>query len=286
MSETTEASAPQGDATDTFDPTAGAQAEQPDNTEETGTSEETADDTGAEEQQARPRGGFQKRISELTLARRQADAEAAYWREQAMRAQQAQPAQPPGETPLPPDLAQWVGNAPDPNDSRFKAGEFDPAYIEERTLHRIKVEQAKSAMAQRHMQMRVAASAVEQRAAAIVQEVGASDPALVDVITAPDFKFSPAMRATLIELDAPAQVLAFLGRNPAEAAKIAQMPPAKAAAAMGRLEARLTAAPPATQAVSTAPPPPRTIRGAASNQPRTPAEARSMEEYARLRGEG
>src|SRR5690242_13436482 len=52
-------------------------------------SADPAEDTGAEKPDAeKHRGGFQKRISDLTAARREAEREAAYWREQAQRGQQ------------------------------------------------------------------------------------------------------------------------------------------------------------------------------------------------------
>ena len=66
--------------------------------------EPSADDAGAEQPKAKSKGGFQRRIDELTQRQRDAQREAEYWREMAMRAlpaqPQAQPAAPQAPQPI------------------------------------------------------------------------------------------------------------------------------------------------------------------------------------------
>src|SRR4051812_42094579 len=69
--------------------------------------DDDAEDAGAETPKAKPGGGFQKRIAELTAEKHQERREAQYWREMAMRNTPQQPTQQ-ATTPaaLPQDIAQ------------------------------------------------------------------------------------------------------------------------------------------------------------------------------------
>jgi hypothetical protein len=83
--------------------------------------EDLGDDAPAatDEPAGKARKSAQDRIDELTAARRQAERDAEYWREQAMRtAPKAEPQ---------PEPSQGDGK-PDPE--KFEGGVYDPAYIE------------------------------------------------------------------------------------------------------------------------------------------------------------
>lgn len=73
---------------------------------------------------------------------------------------------------------------------------------------------------------------------------------------------SEAMAELIMESDDSAQVAYWLGKNRAEARRIAEMSPVEAARAIGRIEARLT--PPKPKTVSSAPKPVSTVTGKAS----------------------
>lgn len=250
--------------------------------EDPGPSEQ--DDPGEGEAPAeKPRGGFQKRIAELTAEKHQARREAEHWREMAMRGQQPpqQTQAPLAEQPLPPDLAQAVGPAPNPAD--FAAGEYDPAFIRAAARYDMRVDQARMVVQQRHAQARHAQAQIGQRVAQAMEKAMTADPSIAETLQDPSFPVPAHVVQALAEAEMPDAVLAHLARNREEAARIARLSPLAVAREFGRIEARLMSAP-APAAPSAAPVPPRPVRGAAAAVPRDPSQARSMEEYARLRG--
>lgn len=284
MSETTQPGASDGAPDTVVDPTAHEVAP-PDTAAPPGSAEpeDTADDAGADDQPKRAKG-VQKRIDELTADKHRAIREAEQWREMALRAQQQapQPAQPAADVPLPPDLAQAVGPAPDP--AKFPAGEYDPEYIRAAARHDVRMDQARGVMQQRQAQARHAQAQFGAKVQSIMQTAIAADPAIEATITAPDFPMAAHVVHALTDAEDPGALLAHLAKNRADVERISKLSPMAAARELGKIEARLSAAPPAP-VPSNAPPPPRTLRGGGA-VPRDPAQATSMEEYARLRGGG
>jgi hypothetical protein len=254
---------------------------QADTTADAATADDDADDAGAE--QPRHKGGFQKRISELTAERRRAEREAEHWREMAMRGTPAQQPTQQAATPdaLPADLARFVGAEPKPTD--FAAGEFDPAYIRAVTKYDVKLEQAQAAYQQRAAQQQRQQGEFTRKVSSIVEEATRADPTIADAVTDPSFPMPPGVVQVLMECDKPAAVLAHLAKNPEEAAKIAGLSSATAVArALDRIEQRLASAPVARP--TAAPPPPRTLRGgSAAVAPNL--HSMSMEDYARHRSQ-
>jgi len=250
-------------------------------------SAEPAPDAGGEADEGeRPKGGFQRRIAELTAHRREAERDRDYWREVAMRGQQPQQQpQQQGKQPepqLPPDLAQAVGPAPNPKD--FAAGEFDPEYIRAAARHDIRVDQARMVLRQRQMQQQQAQAQFAQRINGIIEEGSKEYPDFADVALRPDVPLPPHVLREAADCDKPAAVIYWLAKNPKEAVRIASLrSPAAVARELTRVESKLAAAPPAP---SNAPPPPKPLRGTAAAMPRDPAQARSMEEYVKLRSGG
>jgi hypothetical protein len=105
------------------------------------------------------------------------------------------------------------------------------------------------------------------------------DSVLTLVPTAPMLEF-------LKEFDSGADVMYYLGKNPAEYNRIAALSNARQLAELGKLEDKLsTPAPeqPKPQPVSRAAAPPRTIGGTEAPAPRPLAEAQDMNEFRRLR---
>jgi hypothetical protein len=253
-----------------------------------------ADDAGAEgeTQGEKPRGGFQKRISDLVQKQRAAEREAQYWREQATRGQQPaqQPQQQPAGTPpaapqLPPDLAQYVGAEPKASD--FPAGEFDPAFIRAATKYDMKLDQAQQALSQRQQQAQRAGVQFGQKVASIMEATVTAAPDVAEVLSDPSFPMPQHVVREVVECESPEKVLAHLAKNPTEAARIAALrTPQAVARELGKLEAKL-ATPAAPPTPSNAPPPPRPVRGAGSAAPRSVYDLGddvSPAEYRRLRG--
>lgn len=269
MSETSEPGA-DGAPDVPVDPT--ATAAPPDNAAPPGSAEhdDHADDAGADEPGRKARG-VQKRIDELT----------ANWRAEQRRAEELmrtvqtlsermgtpqQPDQKPGaEPPLPPDLAQHVGPAPDP--AKFAAGEYDPEYIRAAARHDMRVDQARQIAAQRNVQAQQAQAQFGQKVASIMDKAVAADPGLAATLQDPSFPIPPHVVRVLAETDMPDAVLAHLAKNREEAARIAKLSPVAVAREFGKIEARLSLAPAAPPAPTAAPPPPRPVRANAGNRP-------------------
>lgn len=247
-------------------------------------------DPGAEEPQ-KVRGGFQKRIGELTAdkraAERQVEALTATVRElSAMLTQPHQPQAPqPGTTPpapqLPPDLAAQVGPPPDP--SKFAAGEFDPAYTEAKVMHRLRTEQAAAIVAQRAEASRQAGQEFNSKVRSLVEAGSAKFADFAEVAMSPSVPLPPQVLQEVMECDAPADVVYWLGKNPEEAKRIAGLRPTAVAREMAKIEAKL-AAPPSPPEPSKAPaPPPPPLRGRSAQEPSVYDENLSYADYRRLR---
>lgn len=86
------------------------------------------------------------------------------------------------------------------------------------------------------------------------------------VVSNPKLPITNEMAEVIKDSDNGADVAYWLGKNPAEAQRIAQLPPIAAARELGRIEARLT---PQPRRISSAPPPVETVgsRGGSNNDP-------------------
>ena len=96
----------------------------------------------------------------------------------------------------------------------------------------------------------------------------------------PSLTVTPIMADAIRESSRGAEIAYFLGKNPAEAARIASLSPVSQATAIARLEARVGAA---QNSISRAPQPVTTVsgRGGAGGKR---LEDMSFEEYRRARG--
>ncbi|MFZ1109470.1 MAG: hypothetical protein WAN43_14155 [Rhodomicrobium sp.] len=96
----------------------------------------------------------------------------------------------------------------------------------------------------------------------------------------PDLAITPVMANVIRESSRGAEIAYYLGKNPAEAARIAQLSPVSQAAAIARLEARIED--PQTS-ISKAPPPVGALSGRSGSGGKR-LEDMSFEEYRRARG--
>lgn len=195
------------------------------------------------EEAPKPKKSAKERIDELTAARRTAERDAEYWREQAMLAAPAAP------VPAP----QPVQGKPDP--SQFAEGLYDPDYIE--ALTDWKAEQTVS----RVIQTRERASTVQQAVQSFEQRVSQTFPdgepaGLIALRRAPSLP--EAVQEIILSSENGPKLADYLGSNPGEFGRLSAMTPHKQAYELAKIEQRLVA-PPKTQ--TTAPEPTPTARG-------------------------
>lgn len=223
--------------------------------------------------------GVQPRIDELTRQRREAEREAAYWRQRATA--QGQPGQAPAAQPA----------APKPAPDKATFATYDE-YVE--ALADWKAEQkVEAAMRRRDAEQasRAEAQAREATAQTWDQRQAAARQALPDydqVLDAADVPISQAMQEILLESEHGPRLAYHLAKNPTEAQRIAGLSDRAAAHALGRLEASLAAAAPpppssspsapAAPPVSSAPPPIKPL-GSQSAQAANDPNRMSQAEY-------
>jgi hypothetical protein len=252
MTETTDTAAPAAD--ETLLPQEGDQTDA--QTPETGEGQNSGDDAAAATEQPegdKPRRqSAQERIDELTKARREAERDREYWREQALASQRQ---------PEPQPVQHQEDAEPDP--AQFPYGDSDPGYV--RAVAKWEIRQELAAERERMAQERQ----VEQTRTAFQQREAAyraSAPDYEDAVYNNRWPVqpTPAMSEAIADSpDGPA-VAYFLAKNPAEVRRIAGLPPVAQIRELGRIEAALIkpAAQPANT-VSNAPPPPPQARGVA-----------------------
>ncbi len=237
------------------------------------------------------KGGVQRRIDELTKARRLAEAEAEFWRGKALAA----------PAPLTP-AAEKPKTKPSPAD--FETTE---AYLEARDTW-VLAEAARLA----DEKVQKASQAFEQRSEQEILSTEWSERETAVQEAHPDYEEVTGQAfATLQSLKGPAtaaiahavqysengpELLYYLGQHPEEAERLSRLHPTQAVIGLGRIEGRLAggAAPiPAVVPQTKAPKPPAPIRKSStvSADPNDPADAERMtpEEWraarnAKLRG--
>lgn len=227
-------------------PKAVAEAEPDDDAAEEDTEEAAASD--GSDAPARPKNkGVGKRINELTREKHDALRELEYWKQQALK-----PAEPKPAAQAEPTPEATVSGEPKLEDFDFDMTAFNRAHYkwmrdEERKQEAI---------------VKVQKTFVEKESA-----FEAEHPDYREVAYAPTLPMTQEMVRVILETDDPPAVAYYLGKNPGEAADIAQMQPLAAARAIGRIEAKLSA--PASAPVreppkktTNAPPPPKTVSGA------------------------
>jgi len=192
----------------------------------------------------KPKKTAKERIDELTAARRTAERDAEYWREQAMRA---------APQPTPP-AAQPNDGRPDP--SSYPEGAYDPAYIEDLTDW--KAEQAVSrTMSVRERQTTLAGQVrgFEQRVSEMFPD--GEPEGLTALRRAP--ALPEAVQEILLTSENGPKLADYLGSNPREFARLSALTPPQQAYELAKIERKLETAPLRTN--TNAPPPAPTARG-------------------------
>ena len=222
--------------------------------------EEDPGDEPAASEDAEPEGeqppkrkpSVQERIDEVTRARRQAEREAEYWRNEALKSREPQAPQPQQQT-----------QDDEPNPENYAYGEGDAQFI--RDLARYETRREFAAQA-RQQQAQTAAQTVEQDWNKRQQDFAKSAPDYFEAIDG-DWPCSETMADAIRTSDDGAAVAYHLAKNPDEAHRLAGLNPLAQVREIGRLEARLSATratpepSPQIKLVSDAPSPTPQLRG-------------------------
>jgi chemotaxis protein histidine kinase CheA len=188
------------------------------------------------------KGSPQERINQAIKKQREAErrAEAVELELLALKATHAPPAPSP-ETPSAP-----VALATDPDAPKETDYDTWEAWQDARVAHAVRRETTRIARETKEQAARDEATKATQAAmTAHAQRVTKGQTLHADwdeVVGNPDIKTSPPMEDAIIYSDVGHEVMYYLGKNPAEAARIYALPPALALKEMGKLEARVEAA--------------------------------------------
>ena len=177
----------------------------------------------------------QKRIRELTAARKRAEEEREYWRQEALKQAKA-------ETPAP--------VAPPVDTGKPKAENFEDnaAFVEALTDWKIEQRDKAAASKTQESELRQKQQAQVQTFQQKQQEFKAVTPDFDDVIATADFPVSIALLEEVKQHDNGPAFQYWLAKNPAEADRLSKMPAIQLAREVGRLETRFSSTPAAKPA--------------------------------------
>lgn len=184
------------------------------------------EETPAEPEEKKPKG-VQKRIDELTANWRGAERDRDYWRDMAMKAQQSETKQP--EPPSAPS-----GERPKLDDYQSYE-EYTEALTDWKLDQRMAAQTKEAQDREAQAQQQQAQFQFNQRA----QTVREDHPDFDAVVGNPTLPISEAMMDAAYASEKGPEVLYYLGQNPEEAHRIAQLQPIQAAMEMVRVEQSL-----------------------------------------------
>jgi hypothetical protein len=212
--------------------------------------EATEVETEAEqaEEPARPKKSAKERIDELTAARRQAERDAEYWREQALNA--------------------FPAPAPQPVQGKPTLEHFEDYDTFVEALTDWKAEQAVA----RTITEREQRTTQQSRLSTFEQRIAAQFPdgepeGIAALKRAP--VLSEAITDVILATEAGPKLADYLGSNPRELQRLSALPPSLQAYELAKLESQMSAAPRPTNA----PEPSPTLRGAGGKFKVDPATA-------------
>ncbi len=267
--------------------------------ENTGNREDDGDSASDKDDRKSIQKGVKKRIDELTAARRKAEEERDYWREQAMKQgkeEGKEKAETPSSAPLPDDP-----NDPKPVRSDEKYDDDFDAYLEDL-----------SAWNRRQAVREFEAKQAETRKKAEEEKRKADEAEFVETVqkkfdrgrekyddfdeVAESVQATPAVMAAVYDSDISDELAYYLGQHPEEADRLSAMTSYVAVAReIGKLEARLSQEQAQQKAEeekksrkkpTTAPDPATTLEGSDAAGNIVVDEKMSHEEYVRLRKAG
>jgi hypothetical protein len=213
------------------------QNESPESDPEENEAEETKDDEdeeseSKEDDKPKKKGGVHRRIDKLVKAKAQAQQEAEYWREQAMKSS-GQKAE-----------SKKVGSTPAVADDKPNPENFDThaEYVEALTDWKItqkeKLQAQAAAESARKSEQEKAIKSHVERVKSFSKSVDDFSEVLESV---DDIRVSETVEQAIIESENGPALMYELAKNREEFERINSLPPIAAARELGRIEARLTA---------------------------------------------
>lgn len=215
--------------------------------EPTGITEEPTEDvesstTPADDHSAAPKKNkVQERIDELTKARREAEREAEYWRQQVEARKQQEI--PKGE-PVKPTL-ESVG---------YDEAAYDQAlekYVSDRAAFLAHQEQLQAKQREQAVQR----EKLERDFSAKSVDFASKTPDYFHTVNNPELRITNEMAEAIKESNNGPEVAYYLGKNPDLSAQIASLSPYRQYMEIGRIQAELAARKPIEAEISKAPPP-------------------------------
>lgn len=201
------------------------------------------------------KNGVQKRISELTRKRKEAEAEAEYWRKRAEESNKRESVT--TEEPEPPELPdpELKFSHPEKYQEAMKQYKADvKAFSQQMWAYQSQQGQAQASKVQQEVESAKVDAVWKAQVESAKEEFKDFDSVALN----PNLPVSEAMAEVIRESDIGAALLYELGKKPDVALNIANMSPVKAARELGKLEARLQVAP---KKESKAPAPVKTVSG-------------------------
>lgn len=273
-------------------------------------SEDATEDLEAQEEQEpkdeegepqKPKSRFQERISELTRAKKEAEARAAaaLAELEAFKSDKKTvdaPVKEAAETPTKDDTP----TAEDLNEDgspKYPLGEFDPGFIRDLTRHTIKKEQEAEAIRQDEIrkakQEQAKAQALQDTWQEKLNETVKEKPDFVEkaqvletTFRDLDPSYGDYLAQTIMSMEAGPEVLYYLANNVEEAQEIADLGAVKATIALGHLEAALTTkneiTTKQTRKVSQAPEPPSAFTKGTKGYQEVTADTDDLDDFANL----
>ncbi len=144
-----------------------------------------------------------------------------------------------------------TSKGPDPADTtKYPLGEFDAQYLKDLARHEAAafVQSERERMESETRQREAAKARADFEAKLTEKDEGA-----YRLLNDPEMPATETMAEVILASDHGVKVADYLGRNPAECAKLAKLSPARQAYELGRLEVRLTAPPPVSKAPAPVP---------------------------------
>lgn len=216
--------------------------------------EQSGDDAAAAtdegQAQPKPKKSVQERIDELTAARREAERDRDFYREQALRNQ-------PTQQPQAQQRQQDPEQDPEPDPSDYEHGELDARFIRDHATYHARLTFREEMQRERAAEEHARARADLQRRA---DELAAKHPDFHDVVGDNFAKVAPllteVMGTAMSNVPEGAELAYHFAKNPADARRIAALPPIAQAVELGKLVNRLAAPQQASR------PPPKTATDA------------------------
>lgn len=265
-----------------------AKAQADETTEESETSEEENEAEGDEDsedekpQKPKKEGGFQRRIKKLTSKLSEAQAQAEYWREQALRGQKSdKDAMSVTETP---ELKQ----KPKPDDYETHE-DYIEALADWKLEHKLAERDAEARKNQIKSEHDKILDAHLRRVEDFKKSHEDFDEVIEDVA---DMRLSLTVQEVILKSENGPELMYELAKDPDELERINKLPAIQAARELGKLEAKIVAQSKSPeekkqQKITKAPPPPKPVSGKSEKTVKKSIYDPdiSQEEYERLRME-